>query len=191
MATPEELKAKKDKFIEAYLSTSNGAEAARRAGYAASRAAVTASELLKDPYVTKMLQSAQNIKKDSLTDALGSIDDIFDSNANQALSMLANEARTDPQAAKQFLELKLKFDAKKEETLGEYAELSTDQIITRAYDLIESTKLLVQRVVETLRETPSPSGSDVSVKPSAESPRPEEESMGSSPQENSQPPENP
>jgi phage terminase small subunit len=50
------ITARHKRFVEAYCEHFNGAQAAREAGYAESRARVTASELLSDPDISRMVE---------------------------------------------------------------------------------------------------------------------------------------
>ena len=74
----EELKSKKDKFIDEYLKDGNGAKAARAAGWSKSRAAQTASELLKDDYVVSKIKKYQQMGKETSTDSDLSFDETLD-----------------------------------------------------------------------------------------------------------------
>ncbi len=51
------LTKKQEVFVSEYLSCFNGAEAARRAGYSESRARITASELLANPDMKKVIDT--------------------------------------------------------------------------------------------------------------------------------------
>jgi len=50
------ITARHKRFVEAYCEHFNGAQAAREAGYAESRARITASELLSDPDISRMVE---------------------------------------------------------------------------------------------------------------------------------------
>lgn len=141
---------KKDKFIEIYakMEVPNGSEAARLAGYSPTRAAVTASELLKDPYVMEKLRKVEAIKQSSLTDGDKSVQDIFDDTTAKALNILADKAKVDPSIAKIFLELKLKYDRQKEEKLGGYEGLSTSELILRFNECTKNGQDLINRIKE-------------------------------------------
>lgn len=183
MGRMEEAKARKDKFIEIYanMEIPNGSEAARKAGFSPTRATVTASELLKDPYVQEQLRKVQKVKAECLTDGSESIQDTFDKNFPKALALLARSALVDTDSAKQFMEFKLKFDKQKEEVEGEYANLSTEEIIGRVNINIQRAKELIDRVMEEKREDTLQEGSDLSMQSSPGIGRSEEECVGESP----------
>jgi len=180
MATAEEIKAKKDKFIELYLGAANGnqSEAARLAGYSVKRAGVTASELMKDPYVLGKIKQVHAVKQDFVTDNVESIEDIFATVGPTALRNLANEAKHDTDAAQKFLKLKLDFEKRKTEVLGEYEGLSTQEIIGRFNSCIEEGRSLIARIMETSGTEEMQRGLDVFVLGSASESRPKTEPVG-------------
>lgn len=185
----EEAKKKRDLFIEAYLGEAkgNGALAARMAGYSEQRSSQTASELLQEEYVKEKLRTYQNIQKETKTDGYGSTTEIFDTLSVTALSTLANLARTDSNAAKQFLELKLKYDKQREESLGAYEKLSTDELMREFDSVCKEGKELVQRIMETYRAGEVSDGSNISSEQSVGTQGPKEECVGESSPENSKP----
>lgn len=147
----EELKSKKDKFIEEYLKHGNSAKAARAAGWAKSRSAQTGSELLKDDYVTDKIKKYQEMSKETSTDADLSFEETFDLNRAKALKRLANKAREgDAKAIKDFLDFDYKYKKLNQEVLGEYEGLSTAEILRTADSLIEEIRELQKRTLETL-----------------------------------------
>lgn len=77
-----ELNLRQKEFILAYIKTKNGAEAARTAGYAVKTAAKTASTLLKNSAVRKVMIAVQNALWDDETLSL-----------NEARAILARKAR--------------------------------------------------------------------------------------------------
>lgn len=180
MATADEIKAKKDKFIELYLGAANGnqSEAARLAGYSVKRAGVTASELMKDPYVLAKIKQVHAVKQDFVTDNVESIEDIFATVGPEALRKLANEAKHDSDAAQKFLKLKLDFEKRKTEVLGEYEGLSTQEIIGRFNSCIEEGRSLIARIMETSGTEEMQTGLDVFVLGSTSESRPSAESVG-------------
>lgn len=183
MGRAEEAKARKDKFIEIYsnMEIPNGSEAARQAGFSPTRATVTASELLKDPYVQEQLRKVQKVKAECLTDGNESVQDTFERNFPKALALLAKNALIDVDSARQFMDFKLKFDKQKEEIEGEYANLSSDEIIGRVNLNIQRAKELIERVMEEKREDTLQEGSDLSMQPSLGFGRSEEECVGKDP----------
>jgi phage terminase small subunit len=183
MPTPEEVKLKKDKFVEAYLGEAQGnqTKAAIIAGYSQKRAGVTSSELMKDPYVLERIRQATDVKKDFTTDKVETIEDIFAETGSKALRKLANAAENDIDAAQKFLKLKLDFEKRKKEELGEYEGLSTQEIIGRFNSCVERGRELIQRVVETAGTEDLPRGSDVFILGSTCTQRPTEKPVGQSP----------
>ena len=149
----EELKSKKDKFIDEYLKDGNGAKAARAAGWSKSRATQTASELLKDDYVVSKIKKYQQMGKETSTDSDLSFDETLDLNRAVALQQLANKAKSgDEKAAKTFLDIDYKYKKLNQEVLGEYEGYSTTEILRAVDSLIEEITELKKRTLETLGE---------------------------------------
>ncbi len=140
----EERKRKLDLFCEAYtgVAKGNGSEAARIAGYSENSASKRAYELLQDPYVQDKLKLTQTIQREQLTDSVGSLDDIFEISSPAILKNLAERAKTDSNAANKFIDLKFKHDRQKDEDLGEYAGLSTAEIIRTIDTLVKEIEVL-------------------------------------------------
>lgn len=157
----EELKAKKDKFIEVYLQTGNQSEAARQAGYSLKDAHKRGSELMQDPYVSEKIRTYQQQSKEVHTDSIGTIEEIFDSTGAAALKTLADRARIDTNAAKQFLELKVKFDKVKKEELGDFEGLSTAEIIREFDKCVQEGTEIKARIMEAFGSQEVPDRSDV------------------------------
>ena len=154
MEIKPEIKAKWDKFVDAYLGEAkgNGSLAAKIAGYAAPRASRTAYELLNDnEYIKNKIATYQSIQKEQSTDAIGSIDEIFEASSAQALAKMAEVAKTDPSVAQKFMQLKMAHEKAKGEVLGEFEGSSTTEIIRGVTDLLQETQKLLERAMEAFR----------------------------------------
>ena len=140
------------KFIEKYLETGNQSEAARFAGCNPKYAHKRGSEWMQDPFVKERISRYQAKNLDLETDGSETIDDIFGTSGSVALRSLADKAKTDSSAAKQFLELKLKFDKLKKEELGEYEGFSTAELLRDIDKELAKAEELKHRALEAFGE---------------------------------------
>lgn len=97
------LTRKQQVFIDEYLKCFNGAEAARRAGYSPHSARQTASDLLALPYISEQIQAG--------------LAEIHMS-AEEALKLLAEQARGDVAQLMEVTSMGFNLDMKKAQELG-------------------------------------------------------------------------
>jgi phage terminase small subunit len=100
---PKKLTSKQKVFIDEYLKCFNAAEAARRAGYSASRARITGSELLADSNVSEQIRAR--------------LAEVHMS-ADEALKLTADIARGDVAQLMDVTSMGFSFDMNKAKELG-------------------------------------------------------------------------
>ena len=141
-----------EKFVAEFIRNGNNAQAAARtAGFPENSCRQRGWELThKNKEVMEAIANANAVHNKGLSDATLTPDAIFEANITQAIETLAQQTK-DPAGAKVFYETFLKHNREKQEVLGEYANLSTAELIARIDDNIKELTSLKERALEEIR----------------------------------------
>lgn len=139
------------KFAQVYIDTGNQAQAARAIGVSEGSSKQRGSELVKRPQVQKYISQLSILEKNEMTDAVGSIEDIFEAYGSGALAYLGKLAQTDPAAADKFIKHKREFEKLNKEELGEFSGHSTRQLLDEVDNCIKELQDIKDGVMEAIR----------------------------------------
>lgn len=150
-------------FIKLFIENGgNATQAAIGAGYSENRARQTGWELTRrNTEVMAAIAKVNAVQKSNLSDGDVSIDEIFEANINTAIKTLASQS-SDPKGAEVFYNTYLKNLKQRDEKLGEYANLSTAELIREVDTRIKELQEIKGRVLEEIGIQEVQRGSDIS-----------------------------